>query len=80
MDRESILETILTVVAEKLEVEYDSLTDETTFEELEADSFDMLELITAREEVFEKTLDDEALASIVSIGDAVDAVAAALED
>lgn len=80
MDRDSILETIISVVAENLEADAGSLSEETTFEELEADSFDMLELITALEEVFERTLDDEVLASIVSIGDAVNAVAAALED
>ena len=46
----------------------------TTFEDLGADSFDRLELVTAFEEEFDATLPDEVLQSIDSVKDAVDAI------
>ena len=78
MDRATILEKIIEAVCENLEVDEADVTEETSFEDLGADSFDMLELVTALEEEFELTLDDEVLASIASIADAVDAIEAAL--
>lgn len=78
MDRATILEKVIEAVCENLEVDENDVNEETTFEDLDADSFDMLELVTALEEEFELTLDDEVLASIASIADAVDAIEAAL--
>lgn len=46
----------------------------TSFDDLNADSFDKLELVTAFEEEFDLTLDDETLASITSVADAVNAI------
>lgn len=77
MDRASILEKVTQIVAENLEADISELSEETTFDELDADSFDKLELVTALEEEFDLTLDDEVLESIASIGDAVDAIFAA---
>ena len=74
MDRASILEKVTQIVAENLEADISELSEETTFDELDADSFDKLELVTALEEEFDLTLDDEVLESIASIGDAVDAI------
>lgn len=78
MDRSAILEKVIECVCESLEVEDEELTEDTSFDDLNADSFDKLELITALEDEFDLTLDDEVLESIVTIGDAVDAIANAL--
>ncbi len=79
MDRQEILDKVVLLVCENLEVEQDDVDEGTTFDSLGADSFDKLELVTALEDEFELTIDDEALENIATIGDAVDAIAAAAE-
>ena len=79
MDRQEILDKVVLLVCENLEVEQDDVDEGTTFDSLGADSFDMLELVTALEDEFELTIDDVALENIATIGDAVDAIAAAAE-
>lgn len=74
MDRDSILEAIIRLTSETLEVEQDSLTEDTTFDELDADSFDKLELVTALEDEFGLRLPDEVLEAIGSVREAVDAI------
>lgn len=74
MDRASILEAIVRLTAETLEVDEESLSEDTTFDDLDADSFDKLELVTALEDEFGLRLDDEVLEAITSIREAVDAV------
>lgn len=78
MDRENILENVYKLVSETLEVELDDLTEDTLFDDLDADSFDKLELVTALEDEFDMTLPDEVLESIASVKDAVNAIEAAL--
>lgn len=80
MDRAAILETIIRLVSETLEVDEADITEETSFESLDADSFDKLELVTAFEAEFDMTLDDEVLTSISSVGEAVDAIEAASQE
>ena len=43
-----------------------------------ADSFDLLELVTALEDELDMQFDDDAVQSIATIGQAVDAIAAEL--
>ena len=74
MNRAAILERVIALVCETLEADEDSVDESTTFDDLNADSFDKLELVTAFEDEFDLTLDDEVLASINSIGDAVYAI------
>ncbi|MBE6479743.1 MAG: acyl carrier protein [Atopobiaceae bacterium] len=74
MDRASILETIINLTSETLEVEPDTITEDTTYADLDADSFDMLELVTALEDEFGLRLEDEVLESITSVREAVDAI------
>ena len=74
MDRAAILETIVNLTSETLEVDPAAITEETTYADLDADSFDMLELITALEDEFGLRLDDEVLESITSVREAVDAI------
>ena len=75
MDRAAILEKVIEVVQGTLDVEEGTtLGDATSFEDLGADSFDLLELVTALEDEFGLTFDDEILQKIKTIGDAVDAI------
>jgi acyl carrier protein len=77
MNHQEILDKVVELVSENLEVDESEITEETTFDDLGADSFDKLELVTAFEDEFELTLDDETLEKIQTIGDAVEAIAAA---
>jgi acyl carrier protein len=77
MDRDAILAKVIAITAESLEVEADELTEATDFRQLGADSFDLLELVTAFEDEFGLTMDDDALAEIVTVSDAVEAISQA---
>ena len=77
MDRDAILAKVIAITAESLEVEADELSEATDFRQLGADSFDLLELVTALEDEFDLTFDDEALEKIATVGDAVSAIEAA---
>ena len=78
MERSEVLEKVVAAVVDTLSVDEDAISEETTFEELDADSFDMLELLTTLEDEFNATVDDEKIAEIKSVGAAVDAILAAL--
>ena len=74
MDRAAIMEKVRALVSETLECDRDSVEEGTSFSDLGADSFDLLELVTAFEDEFGKTLDDDALQGIETVKDAVDAI------
>ncbi|MBR3317925.1 MAG: acyl carrier protein [Atopobiaceae bacterium] len=75
MDRTAIREKVVELVGETLECEEEALTEDSRFDDLGADSFDLLELVTAFEDEFGLTMNDDALQQIETIGDAVDAIA-----
>ncbi len=77
MDRDAVLAKVISLVCETLEVEEDAVTEDARFEDLGADSFDLLELVTAFEDEFGRSMDDDALEQIATVGDAVDAICAA---
>lgn len=78
MDRTAILERVIEIVFETLSIDDDVEVDEdTSFKSLGADSFELLELVTSMEDEFDLTFDDEALESIATIHDAVDAIESA---
>ena len=75
MERKEILEQVIQVVGETLDVaDGVELTEDTNLEELGADSFDLLELVTALEDEFGLTLDDDDVEKIATIGQVVDAI------
>lgn len=75
MERKEILEQIIQVVGETLDVaDGVELTEDTNLKELGADSFDLLELVTALEDEFGLTLDDDDVEKIATIGQVVDAI------
>lgn len=76
-----VFEKVASVVAEQFSVELNSVSMETTFEDLGADSIDVVELTMALEEEFEiGEMGDEELAGVASIGDLVDFISAKLGD
>lgn len=78
MDRAETLEKVIDVVRETLDLD-DSveLTEGTSFKDLGADSFDLLQLVTDLEQEFDMTFDAENIDEIATVGDAVDAILAA---
>jgi len=52
-------------------VEIGILTAETTFEEIDADSLDIVELVMALEEEFDLEISDQEIENIKSVGDVI---------
>lgn len=74
MDRATILGKVADIVAETLGTDASDIKESTTFDQLDADSLDRLELVTAFEDEFELTIPDDDLAKIATVKDAVDAI------
>ena len=67
-----IFEKIVSLLSEQLGVDAESITMETSFEELGADSVDVVDLTMAVEEAFNlEDLADEDLSEITTVGDFV---------
>ncbi|WP_258361079.1 acyl carrier protein [Moorella sulfitireducens (nom. illeg.)] len=66
-----IFERIRAIVAEQLGVEEDEITMETSFDDLNADSLDIVELIMALEEEFDLEIPDEDAEKLTTVGAAV---------
>jgi acyl carrier protein len=66
-----IFEKVKAIVVEQLGVDEGVVTQETSFEELDADSLDIVELIMALEEAFDLDIPDEEAEKIRTVGDAV---------
>lgn len=79
MKRTEILEKVRDIASDVLGVDADEITEETTFDDLDADSLDRLQLVTAMEDEFDLEIDDDKLAAINSVADAVDAIESAQE-
>ncbi len=78
MDRDAILAKVIEVVEDTLSLGDDVTLDEATnLKELGADSFDLLELVTALEDEFSMTFEDDAVGTIATVGQVVDAISAA---
>ena len=78
MDRDAILEKVVSVAQDTLDIaDGVELTEGTNLKDLGADSFDLLEFVTALEDEFSLTFDDEAVGTIATIGEVVDAVESA---
>ena len=78
MDHEATLAKVIEVVDDTLQLgEGVQLTEDTNLKELGADSFDLLERVTALEDEFGMTFQDDAVGSIVTVGQVVAAIEAA---
>lgn len=79
MDRSEIFDKIVEVAADVLGVDVAEISDETTFDDLDANSLERLQLVTAIEDEFNLEIDDDTLLSLNSVADAVDAIENARE-
>ena len=79
MARSEIFDKIAEVTADVLGVDVAEISDETTFDDLDANSLERLQLVTAIEDEFDLEIDDETLLSLNTVADAVDAIEAAKE-
>ena len=74
MDRSEIFEKVVDIASDVLGVDAGELTEETTFDDLDADSLDRLQLVTAMEDEFDLEIPDEKLEAINSVADAIEAI------
>ena len=74
MDRTEILGKVAALVSETIEVDEASVSEKTSFADLGADSFDLLELVTAFEDEFGISLDDSELENMKTVSDVLDAI------
>lgn len=79
MDRTEIFDKVADITSDVMGIDKDKITNATTFDDLDADSLDRLQLVTAIEDEFDLELDDDKLLSLSSVADAVDAIAEAKE-
>jgi len=66
-----VFDKVKAIVVEQLGVDEVNVTPETSFEELNADSLDIVELIMALEEAFDLDIPDEEAEKIRTVGNAV---------
>ena len=68
------MEKIKAIIAEVLNIDADSITEDTTFvDDLGADSLDIFQIIMGIEEEYDIELDNESVEQIQKVGDAVEA-------
>lgn len=79
MDRSEIFDKVCDIASDVLGVEAGDLSNETTFDDLDANSLDRLQLVTAMEDEFDIEIDDDKLMAINSVAEAVEAIEQTLE-
>jgi len=75
MEREELLKKIKAIIADKLSISEDQVTEEASFiEDLGADSLDTVELVMALEDEFSMDIPDEKAEKLTTVGKAMDYV------
>ena len=70
---------IMSIIAEQLGVEEESLSEDTVFSDIGADSLDLFQIISALEEAYDIEIDPDAAEQIKTIGQAMEYIAKAME-
>ena len=78
MEHSEIFEKVADIASDVLGINADEITEETTFDDIDADSLDRLQLVTAMEDEFDIEIDDEKLEAINSVAEAIVAIKSAL--
>lgn len=78
MEHSEVFEKVADIASDVLGINADEITEETTFDDLDADSLDRLQLVTAMEDEFDIEIDDEKLEAINSVAEAIVAIKSAL--
>ena len=69
------LEKIRAIIAEVLNIDADSITEDTTFvDDLGADSLDIFQIIMGIEDAFDIEIENEDAEKIATVGDAVEQI------
>ena len=72
MTREEVVAKLKSIVADRLDVEEDQITEDKSFiEDLGADSLDIVELIMGLEDEFRIEIPDEDAEKLTSVGEAL---------
>jgi acyl carrier protein len=75
MGREQVLSLVQAHLADELDLDPDTISEETRFrEDLEADSLDLYTLVQELEDTYGVHMSDEQAAEILTVGQAVDFV------
>jgi acyl carrier protein len=73
MERDELLKKVKAIVADKLSIGEDQVTEEASFiEDLGADSLDTVELVMALEDEFSLDIPDEDAEKMTTVGKAMD--------
>ena len=68
----SVEEKVISIVSEGLNVSKEDVARERSFQDLKADSLDVVELVMEFEEEFDIEIPDDDQEKIVTVGDAID--------
>lgn len=79
MERTEIIEKVTEVAVDVLGIEPEEVAEANSFDDLEADSLERLQLVTAIEDAFDIEIPDDKLESLNSMDDVVDVIESVTE-
>ena len=72
MTNDELFNSIKRMIVDQLGVDEDTITEDSSFVDLNADSLDMVELVMAMEQEFDIEIPDDVAEKVVTVKDAVE--------